>query len=97
MVMLAPIRLDLSRPHLVGDLQGLFQPLEALCGGRKRHAQALGLALVPSRADAEVGAPAREHVEGGDGLQQDARITVVHAATPLTRVPSFTWWVMPAK
>src|SRR5918998_2649515 len=79
MVMLVPIRLDLSRPHLVGDLQGFFQPFEALRGGWKRDAQALGLALVPSRADAEVGAPAREHVEGGDGLQQNARITVVHA------------------
>src|SRR5918998_4874500 len=79
MIMLAPIRLGFSRPHLVGDLQGFFQPLEALGGRGERHTQASGLPLVPSRADAEVGAPAREHVEGGDGLQQNARITVVHA------------------
>src|SRR5215213_9824337 len=79
-VMLALIRLDFSRPHLVGDLQGFFQPLEALGGRRERHAQAPGLALVPPRADAEVGAPTREHVEGGGGLQQDARITVVYAS-----------------
>src|ERR671913_493251 len=78
-VMLAPIRLDLLRPHQVGDLQSFFQSLEALSGGRERYAQAPGLALVPSRADAEVSPSAREHVEGGYGLYQDTRITVVHA------------------
>jgi hypothetical protein len=38
MVMLAPIRLDFSRPHLVGDLQGFFQSLKTLSSGRERHA-----------------------------------------------------------
>src|SRR3712207_2091294 len=86
MVMLAPIRLGFSRPHLVDDLQSFFKPLEALGGRRERHAQALGLPLVPSRADAEVGASAREHIEGGGGLQQDARIRVVYASNQGTEL-----------
>src|SRR5215212_1480449 len=77
--MLAAIRFELPGPHLVGDLQTFFQSLEALSGGRERHAQAPGLTLVPSSTDAEVSPSAREHVEGGYGLYQDARITVVHA------------------
>src|SRR5918911_5318709 len=67
-VVLAAIRLDLPRPHLVSDLQGFFQSLEALRGGWERHTQAPGLAFVPSCADAEVGPSAREHVESGYGL-----------------------------
>ena len=50
-------------PHLVGDLERVLEPLEALLQGRKRHAEAHVLALEPGGADAEPGAAAGEHIQ----------------------------------
>ena len=75
-VVLALVRAGVAGPHLVGDLQRLLQPLEPLGqrAGTARPAQVL--ALVPGRADAEPGATAGEHVEGGDGLDEDAGMAI---------------------
>src|SRR5215210_3751362 len=76
MVVVTDVGLNLVRPHLVSDLERLLETLESLLRGWKRHAEAQRLALVPARADAEVGASAREHVERGGGLDEEARIAV---------------------
>ena len=68
----------LVRPHPVGDLQRLLESLEALGGRGERDAEAPGLSLVPAGAYAEVGAPPGEDVQRGHGLQQDARVAVLH-------------------
>ena len=66
-------------PHLLRDLQGLLEPLEPLAGRRERHAKAAVLPLVPGRADAQPGAPARQHVERRHRLDEDPRMAVGHA------------------
>ncbi len=63
-------------PHLVGDLQRLFQALEALLKRREGYAQPVVLALEPGGADPQPGAPAGEHVEGRDLLDQDTGVAV---------------------
>src|SRR4029079_750850 len=63
-------------PHLEADLQGLLEPLEALGDGRKRDAEARVLAVVTGGADAELGPPARQHVERRDGLGEQPWVAV---------------------
>jgi len=65
-----------AAPHLQADLQRLLQPLEPLGHRRERDAQPAGLLLVPGRADAQPGPPAGQHVQGGHGLGEDARVPV---------------------
>ena len=63
-------------PHLVGDLEGFFEALEALLERGEGHAESVVLAVEPGGADAEPGAAAGEDVEGGDLLRQDARVAI---------------------
>src|SRR3990172_5348219 len=65
-----------ARPHLVQDLQRLFEFLEPNRQRWKRNPETARLALVPGSADAEVRAAAGQYVEGGGGLDQDARMAV---------------------
>ncbi len=57
--MLGVERLRSPGPHVVGQLQRLFQQLETLLQRRERKAQPGRFAIVPRRADAQVGAAAR--------------------------------------
>jgi hypothetical protein len=63
---------------VVSDPQRLLQPLEALGQRRERDAQPAALLLVPGGADAEPGATARQHVQGGHALDQHARVPRRH-------------------
>jgi hypothetical protein len=74
----AGVRRLVALPHLVGDLQGFLQLLETLGGGGEGYAQAAALLLVPAGADAQRGAAAGQHVQGGDDLEQQSRMPVVH-------------------
>ena len=78
-VVLALVRPVVVAPHLEADLHRLLQPLEALADRRERHAEPEVLALVPRRADAELGPAAGEHVERGHRLGQQPRVAVGHA------------------
>ena len=59
-------------PELMGDLEGLLEPREALAAFRPRDAEPDGLVLVPAGADPEGQAPAREDVDGGRGLHEQS-------------------------
>src|SRR6266851_8465864 len=54
-VMLAGIRAVGIAPHLQADLQGLFEPLEPLSGGRECQPKPVCLIGIPGGADAEPG------------------------------------------
>src|SRR5688572_25785303 len=58
----------------------VLQPTEAFAEWRHREDQAGRLLLVPSRADAEPGPTAREHVQRGVRLDPEAGWPVVDAA-----------------
>ncbi len=60
----------------MGDPEGFFEALEAFFEGGEGDAEAEVLALVPTCAEAEPGAAAREDVEGGDGFEEDAGVAV---------------------
>ena len=63
-------------PHLVADLNRLFEHLEAFRNGREGHAERTVLALVPGGPDAEHGASAGDDVERGHDLCKEARIPI---------------------
>src|SRR5262249_35338062 len=50
-------------PHAQADLYRLLQHLKALCDWRVGHPQPMCLILVVTGADAEPGAPTRQHIE----------------------------------
>ena len=57
-------------PHVGGELQQLLEAAEAFRSRFERQADHGGLVGVVAGADAEPGSAAGEHVEGGDGLDQ---------------------------
>src|SRR4029079_1149348 len=65
--------------HLVRDLEGLLEHLEADAAAREGKTQPLRLLLVPGRADPEPGAAAGQDVQGRGGLHPQARVAVMHA------------------
>jgi hypothetical protein len=74
--MLEPVVPALERgivagPHPGRDLQRLLEPIESL--GHRRQRQAQGLRLLAAGADPEPRPATGEHVEGGDGLDQQRR------------------------
>src|SRR5258708_34899996 len=77
--MFALIRLLVSFPHLVRDLQGLLQTFKTLGGGRKRPSQTNVLLFIPGSTNAEIGASVREDIQGGDRLDQQTRIPISNA------------------
>jgi hypothetical protein len=72
----APVRALVAAPHLQADLQGLLQPLEPLGDRRERDASPRDSSSFQAGADAEPGPAAGQHVQRGDDLGQDARVTV---------------------
>ena len=60
-------------PHPGRDLQRLLEPLEPLGHRRQRQAHGVGLLAVVAGAEPEPGPPTREHVQGGDRLDQQGR------------------------
>src|SRR5262249_62316475 len=84
-VVLAVERAVGAAPHLGADLDRFPEPLEPLRRRWERHAEALVLAFVPRRADAELGPPARHDVERGHRLRQDAGMPVRHAGDEQTQ------------
>src|SRR5215218_2765600 len=68
----------LATPHPQAELDRLFQHLKALPLWRKGDSKAPCLLFVVAGADAEPGAPPREHVERGHRLCQDGRMTEMH-------------------
>ena len=79
LVVPALVRAVVVAPHLQADLDRLLEPLEALGRRRERHAEAAVLALVPRRADAELGPAARHDVERRHRLGQQPGMAVGHA------------------
>ena len=76
MIELAVVRALVPGPHLQADLDGLLELLETLGDRREPDAEAARLFLVPARADPQPRPAAGQHVQGGDGLGQDARVPV---------------------
>ena len=76
----------LVAPHLETDLQRLLEPLVAFSHRREGHAEGVVLALVPCGADAELRAPARQHVERRHDLREEAGVAVGHAGDEHARV-----------
>ena len=63
-------------PHLPADEDRLLEALEPLRDRREQQAEAGRLLGVPGGADAEDRAPARQHVERGHRLGEQAGLTV---------------------
>jgi len=63
-------------PHLLADQDGFLEALEPLGHRREEQAEAGRLVGVPGRADAEDRAPARQHVERGHRLREQAGLPV---------------------
>ena len=75
-VALAVERGPLAAQHRDDDLQRLLQLLEAVGERAELDAERLVLELEPAGADAELGPPAGDDVERGDGLGQHGRVAV---------------------
>jgi hypothetical protein len=60
-------------PHPGGDLEGFLQPLEPLGNRRQRQAHGLRLLAVVAGPQPQPGPSARQHVQGGDRLDQQGR------------------------
>ena len=65
-----------AAPHLPADEDRLLEALEPLGHRREEQAEAGRLLGVPGGADAEDRAPARQHVERGHRLREQARLAV---------------------
>src|SRR3990170_4846307 len=63
-------------PHLVGDLESVFEAFEALLQRREIDTEAMVLAVEPGGADTEPGAATREDVESGRLFDEDAGVPV---------------------
>src|ERR1700682_6035213 len=77
--MLAPERFFAAAfpfPHLLANLERFLEALKPLLHRGEGDAEPAALRLVPGGAEPEPGSPAREDIEGGDGLRQDARLVV---------------------
>src|SRR5437773_2850065 len=61
------------------DLRRLLQLVEPLLDRRERNAEGARLDLVPSRADAELAAPAAQVIDGDRGLREQTDGPVAHA------------------
>ena len=70
------MRRFVAAPHPQADLERLLQPLEAFPEGREGNSKSAALRLVPGCPDAQPCPAAREHVERGHRLGQDARMAV---------------------
>jgi len=62
--------------HGEDDLQGLFEPLEAIGEGAELDAEGVVFQREPSGADAELSPPPRDDVERREGLGQDSGVAV---------------------
>ena len=84
-------RRSVAGPSLPREPQRVLEERVALAEIGERDAERVGLAFEPGRTDTEIGAPAREHVDGGRGLDQHGGRPVDHAgdehaeADPLRR------------
>ena len=84
LVVLAPKRTGVAAPRLVGDLERLFEALEALLERRKFHAESVVLLLEPRGREVEP-----RHAEGalGDAVEEHQ---VMLEASPSLKCAS-TW------
>src|SRR5207245_10751917 len=78
----------LALPHLMGDLEGLFEDLETLPQRREGEAERPRLLLVPRRADPEPGPTPGEDVERRRRLDPQPRKAVMDTADHEPDAPS---------